>query len=56
MKNRFIDYLIEKNRKAEEKALNDSWSISNECDPTKYNPWEDNPLDNHEGFDNKDKK
>ena len=46
MKNRFIDYLIEKNRKAEEKALNESWSLNCDNDPTNYDPWKDNPLDN----------
>lgn len=46
MRNRFIDYLIEKNRKAEEKALKESWSLSDDDDPTKYDPWKDNPLDN----------
>lgn len=50
MKNRFIDYLIEKNRKAEEKALKESWSLNYDNDSTKYNPWDDNPLEN------KDKK
>lgn len=45
MKNRFIELLIDKYRKAEEIALNESWSLNNdEDDPTKYNPWEDNPL------------
>lgn len=45
MKNRFIDLLIEKHRKAEEKALNESWSINyDDNDPTKYDPWKDNPL------------
>ena len=40
MKNRFIDLLIEKNRKAEEKALNESWSINyDDSDPTKFDPW-----------------
>ena len=46
MRNRFIDYLIEKNRKAEEQALNESWSLNNMDDPTKYDPFKDNPLDN----------
>ena len=48
MRNRFIDYLIEKNRKAEEKALKESWHTTNDNDPTQYNPWEDNPLDDSE--------
>lgn len=51
MRNRFIDYLIEKNRKEEEKAMNESWSITNYDDPTQYNPWEDNPLDNKDSKD-----
>jgi hypothetical protein len=45
MRNRFIDYLIEKNRKAEEEALKKSWQSFSEDDPTQYNPWEENPLE-----------
>jgi len=48
MKNRFIDYLIEKNRKAEEKAMKESWSNLYGDDPTQYNPWQDNPTENNE--------
>ena len=44
MKNRFIDLLIEKSRKAEEEALNESWGFSDEDDPTQYNPWSDSPF------------
>jgi hypothetical protein len=48
MKNRFIEYLIEKNRRAEEKALKESWSRIHGEDHTKYDPWKDNPLDKSE--------
>ncbi len=51
MRNRFIDYLIEKNRQEEEQAMNESWSINN--DPTQYDPWEDSPFDNNDNKDNK---
>ena len=44
MKNRFIDLLIEKNRKAEETAMKESWGLNDEDDPTQYNPWEDSPY------------
>ena len=43
MKNRFIDLLIEKNRKLEKKALSDSSSLYSDEDPTKYDPWNDLP-------------
>ena len=45
MKNRFIDLLIEKNRKLEKKALSDSLSLYSDEDPTKYNPWNDLPFE-----------
>ncbi|MCP4579976.1 MAG: hypothetical protein GY839_00045 [candidate division Zixibacteria bacterium] len=43
MKNRFIDLLIEKNRKAEETAMKKSWGINDQDDPTQFDPWKDKP-------------
>ena len=43
MKNRFIDLLIEKDRRKESQALLDSARLLD--DPTKYNPFKDKPLD-----------
>jgi hypothetical protein len=43
MKNRFIDLLIEKNRQAEKTALNESWGLNPDKDPTQYDPFNDKP-------------
>jgi hypothetical protein len=41
MKNRFIEYILEKQRQEESVAMNDSYKLYDEPDPTKYNPFND---------------
>jgi hypothetical protein len=41
MKNRFIEYLLEKQRRAEEIAMEESAKLYDDSDPTQYDPFKD---------------
>lgn len=45
MKNRFIEYLIEKDRRAEAEAMAASFNLYDSEDITKYDPFKDEPLE-----------
>jgi len=45
MKNRFIEYLIEKDRRAEAEAMGASLKLYDSEDITKYDPFKDEQLE-----------
>ncbi len=48
MKNRFIEYIIEKQRREEEIAMEKSYKLYDDSDPTKYDPFEDETKEEQE--------
>lgn len=48
MKNRFIEYLLEKQRREEAIAMEQSFNLYDKDDPTDYNPFKDETKEEEE--------